>query len=246
MAGEEFLQPFLLATLVALGPFLALTVYLARGKGSLWKGFFFGWLGWFLAFVIRVIPVQIPAVLYPGQIEASILVYLLYVGYASAMAGIFEEGFRYFFLRIGKALERGRSYPLSFALGWGLGEAIILFELNIAVIPLVLQPPYPSFADLLPGAFERNLAILAHISFTFIVLRGLASRKAFVGLAAFLHFGLNFATLTFLLLTENVWLTELFLGGLVAALLVGAIYLRPKQDEAGPTVPPAEVRDGNP
>ncbi len=211
MAFEDFLPTILLGIAVAIGPFLAFTIYRLRNHKTLWKAFFFGWGGWFLALIARIIPLQVPALFLADSLATDTMTLLFYIAYASILAGLFEEGFRYIFLDQRKSL-RSRGPLLFFALGWGIGEAIIIYVPSMIALPFLTETA-PSLLEILPGAIERNIAILAHISFTFIVLRSVSSgkpgRKKFLILAMSLHAILNIVSVYTLILTQNAWLTEL-------------------------------------
>jgi uncharacterized membrane protein YhfC len=225
--ASEFLPAALAGIAIAIGPFLVMSIYIARGRWSLWKAFLFGWGGWFIALVIRIIPVQLPAAFLASELAANTALLLLYIAFASAMAGLFEEGMRYLFLDQRKQLRASWKGLLSFGLGWGVGEAMIIYVPSIAALPFLAEK-LPSFLEILPGAIERNIAILAHIGFTFIVLRSVTGRekgKRFLLLAMFLHFTLNIASASALILTENVWLTEAVAAIITIAILVIAYRL---------------------
>lgn len=226
--GGAFLPAILLGVGLAVGPFLAATIYLARFRGALWKAFVFGWAGWLLALVIRLVPVQVPQVLLLDRLQSDLTLALLLIVYASAMAGLFEEGVRYWFLRRWEGLRASRHALLAFALGWGVGEALVLYVPAVATLPLVQATP-PALLDVLPGALERNLAILAHLSFTFVVLAALGRGKGLLALAMALHFALDFVIVAAFQLTGDIWLAEGLGVVLVAGLLSVAYGLRPSR-----------------
>jgi uncharacterized membrane protein YhfC len=207
---------------IAILPFLVFSFYTNGRKWSLWKCFLFGWGGWLLALAIRIIPVQLPALIFQGQLSSNVALLLLYVAFASAMAGIFEEGMRYLFLDQRKHLRSSRESLLSFGLGWGIGEALILYVPSILALPF-LSETIPSFLQILPGALERNIAIAAHLGLTFLVLQSVRGRgrpKKWLGLAMLLHFGLNMVSVSSLVLTQSAWLSELAGAAFTALILL--------------------------
>lgn len=121
-----------------------------------------------LCFAISQIFIRIP--LLNRLIEESrfIIFYqnnILFTGFLIALSvGVFEEGGRFFFKKIligpkeSAALE-----PFLFGLGHGLCEAIYLLGPFVFVYPLTM---------LLPAIFERLIAIVLHISFSFIIWNG--------------------------------------------------------------------------
>lgn len=230
---DGILPIVLIGIAVAILPFLALSVYVARGRGVLWKAFLFGWGVWLLAFLVRSPLLVVPQALFSGLIVSSVTLAILFGLYASILAGLFEEGLRFFILRRRKSLRIDRKSVLSFGLGWGVGEAIILYVPAVASIPL-LADAAPSITEMILGAIERNLAILAHVSFTFIVLRAFSRGKTFLALAILLHFALNAIAVSTLILTENVLLTEAMIGIVVAISLIIAYQVRGEISPSNP------------
>jgi len=224
VAMGEFLPTMVIGIVIAIVPALALTIILVRGKGSLWKIFLFGWAGWLLALVIRIIPVQLPQQLLAPQLESEGILLLLFLAYASVMAGIFEEGIRYFILKRRPKLMANTSSILSFGLGWGIGEAIIIYVPAIASLPL-LSPSVPTLLEILPGALERNLAIITHLALTLIVIKGISKGKIYLVLAMALHFLVNLVGVTTITLTGNAWFSELTLALAVGATVIVAYFV---------------------
>jgi len=224
VAMGEFLPIMVIGIVIALVPALALTIILVRGKGSLWKIFLFGWAGWLLALVIRIIPVQLPQQLFAPQLESEGMLLLLFLAYASVMAGIFEEGIRYFILKRRPKLMANTSSILSFGLGWGIGEAIIIYVPAIVSLPL-LGSSVPTLLEILPGALERNLAIITHLALTLIVIKGISKGKIYLVLAMTLHFLVNLVGVTTITLTGNAWFSELTLALAVGATVIVAYFV---------------------
>ena len=98
-------------------------------------------------------------------------------------------------------------------------------------LPFILET-LPTFLDILPGAVERNIAIIAHISLTFIVLKSVQSRKSnrkkFLVLAMFFHFLLNVVAVYSLYLTQNAWISELSAAAFSGLLLLIAYKITKK------------------
>lgn len=233
------LLPLLAGTLIALGPGVALLLFVARRQGVLWKAFLWGWAGWFLALLLRLLPVQVPALLYATAISEDLLTALLYFAYASALAGLVEEGFRYFLLRMSQAPREGFPFLLAFGLGWGIGEAVILYVATLAALALTPSSAL-TLAVVLPGALERNLAIAAHVALTVIVYAAMGGRRALLGAAMLLHFALNFLAAAVVLLTQNVWWTE----GAVAAVALGITLIAYRLHRRGRTLPMEDEEKG--
>ena len=153
---------------------------------------------------------------------------------------IFEEGFRYYLLRRRPAFRAGRPALLSFGLGWGVGEALIVLVPALALLPLFPGAP-PSALEVLPGVLERNLAIVGHVALTFIVLHAVTRGRGLLGLAIGLHFALNGAAVSVFLLTGDI-----VLGGIVVAGMVGLILVLAWRVSEGWSVPPVETPESPP
>jgi uncharacterized membrane protein YhfC len=224
MAFLDFLPAILLGITVAIGPFLAFAVHRNRGNRTLWKAFLFGWGGWFLALIARLIPLQVPALFLAGSLGTDLGIYLAYIAYASILAGVFEEGFRYIFLQQ-RSFLRKPSALIAFGLGWGLGEALIIYVPAILALPF-LATEVPGVMGILPGALERNIAILAHLSLTMIICRAVSSRKKnLLWLSMALHALLNIVSVYSLTLTQNAWLSELSAFMFTALIILVSVHL---------------------
>ncbi|MEM3584575.1 MAG: YhfC family glutamic-type intramembrane protease [Nitrososphaerales archaeon] len=201
----EIQIPSWVAILIALIPAFAIFVYIAKAKGSMWLAFILGGAGWFIALLLRILPLQLPLLIY-GQDFASSLIYF---GYASLLAGIFEEGIRYICISKVSVTRENHKHILSFGLGWGFLEAVIIYALN--VLAIIFLMPESTFMDLLPGAIERNIAILLHVALSFLVLCALNMIR-FLILAIGIHTSVNLITVSiYHTLIKEVWLVEGFL-----------------------------------
>ncbi|MDX1534554.1 MAG: hypothetical protein R3291_02930, partial [Thermoplasmata archaeon] len=108
----------------------------------------------------------------------------------------------------------------------------------VAVLPFAPGVELTSL-DLLPGALERNMAIVGHVAFTYIVLHAITRGKGLLLLAMGLHFALNAVAVSTVLLTGNIWLAELALAGMVVVILGLATWV-----SRGWSVPPVESGTG--
>ena len=233
MAIEEFLPQILAGISIAIGPGIIATLFLYKRNRNVLVPFLFGWGGWFIALLARLVPLQVPALFLAEQLASSTTVMLIYVAYASILAGIFEEGFRYLFLDQRKEIRKKTSSLLSFGLGWGVGEAILLYVPAVLALPFFAETA-PSFLEILPGALERNIAITFHLSATLIIFRALSSkgiaRKKYLLLAVLAHSILNIVSVYSLVLTRNVWLSEslALLSTSLVALAAYRLFLKKK------------------
>ncbi|MCP8308556.1 MAG: YhfC family intramembrane metalloprotease [archaeon] len=208
--------PNWVAILIALVPAFAVFIYFSRAKGSMWLAFIVGGVGWLGALLLRLLPLQLPLVIY-GQDFASSLVYF---GYASLLAGLFEEGIRYICIKKASFTREDHRHVLSFGLGWGFLEAVLMYALSVLVV-LVLMPEL-TFMEFLPGAIERNTAVLLHSAMSFLVLCAL-SMKRFLILAIGLHAIVDMIAVSiyYYVFIGEVWLVE---GILFAMTLLVAVF----------------------
>ena len=159
---------------------------------------------------------------------------------ASLLAGIFEEGTRYILIygikhvtKKIKTFEINWKHVLAFGLGWGFIEALLLYAVNIISAVYILGYNI-SFLDVLPGAVERNSAVIFHVAVTFIAYKAVISRIklkiVFVALAMGLHFAFNFiAGMLTYVLGLSVWYIEIPL--LAISLLISLlVYSLVKED----------------
>jgi uncharacterized membrane protein YhfC len=192
--------PFL-AIALALVPAIFLAVYFARASLYVWLSFVIGFVGWIAAIVLRLVPLQLPLILNLTSSSSTV-----YVIYAAILAGVFEEGIRY--LLVKKIRYTGESFRsiLSFGLGWGISEASIIY--GAAAIFAIITTPSISFFDLLPGAVERNSAIMLHVALSLLVLKAAKGHKRFLFLAMFIHASDDAFAVLFADAVYNIWLTE--------------------------------------
>jgi uncharacterized membrane protein YhfC len=200
------------AILIALVPSFALFVYVARTRKSMWLAFAIGAIGWTVALYARLPILNVIQTI----ISSSIIVFAI----ASLFAGIFEEGIRYVLVRKIKYLRFDWRHVLSFGLGWGFFEAVLMYAVNMLATIYVLGYEIP-FLDMLPGAVERNFAVMLHVGLTFIVYKAVISRKiAWVPVAIALHAIVDFIFVSLYYTPEfPVWYAE------VAVLVMSSLTL---------------------
>ncbi|MFQ6086233.1 MAG: YhfC family glutamic-type intramembrane protease [Candidatus Bathyarchaeia archaeon] len=167
--------------LIALTPSFLLFVYLAGAKGSMWIAFVIGAIGWTIAGFLRAPILSGILVAFDTAIAQSLPFFVL----SSAFAGLFEDGIKYGLM---KKIERVRAdcrHVLSLGLGWGFVEAVQIYALGVLAM-VYIQGSQLTILDLLPGALERNMAVVLHASFSFIVFKALSDFR-YLGLAMVLH-----------------------------------------------------------
>lgn len=167
------------AILVALAPSFLLFVYFAKKR-----------VMWLAALLLRLLPLQIP----PSVCGPVVISNITYLAYSSSLAGIFEEGTRYVLFRKIKRIRVDWRHVLCFGLGWGFGEALLLYAAAIVSAVYISQLQL-TFLEMLPGAIERNSTVALHIGWTFIVFKALTERR-FVFVAIALHAAIDFIAVT--------------------------------------------------
>lgn len=169
----------IILTAIALLPWLIFFVLVTKLKDEYIKLFLFGGVGWFLALIARI-PI-IAGSYYLGDI----FVYLV----SAVSAGIFEETFRFFFVKryIEHPITNGKVF--SFGVGWGIMEVLLLHTMNLIafLIAIKMGVEIPGLEELpepgkflligLIGSYERLVAVALHIALTIYIVEALANRK---------------------------------------------------------------------
>jgi len=209
---------------IALAPAFGLFTYLARWKKSMWLSFATGAAGWTLA-LIRVPILQVLGnaflrnwIVSAGAVTAT----YISIGVSSISAGVFEEGVRYLLLKKIQLIQKDSKHILSMGIGWGFGEAVLIYTVNVvsAVYLRGLSPPYTS---LLFGALERNIAIALHVGLTFMIWRAEADVR-FLPVAMGIHFFIDFIGVSLFVSTGNIWATYCVAIALDFVLILLAYY----------------------
>lgn len=196
---------YVIPVLVSLVPGFVALARVAGMSSSTWLVAALGGGGWLLALVLRTPLLVLLQTRSPG------LTYLLT---ASILAGVFEEFTRSSVLRSGFAQRDEVRSQLALGLGWGLTEALLVYT-----IPVVLSVPVYGYhwVDLLPGALERNSAIVIHLSLTMLLSKNPRSYKL-LATSIVLHSIVNLLAVTALLTLVSVWLVELVIAATSASL----------------------------
>ncbi|MCD6163946.1 MAG: YhfC family intramembrane metalloprotease [Candidatus Odinarchaeota archaeon] len=207
---EYTLYAFLLSA-IALTPILSVFIYKAGFKANLWLVFLLGGTIWFLALIART-PLLLLHSIFPSD--------TIYFAYASILAGVFEESFRYFSMKKWEKFRESKTHILSMGLGWGFLEALIIYVFSIILIAVFLDlgtpiselpsytSPFDFFVSGLAGAFERWVATLLHVSLTFLVFQAL-KKRTYLYLAITIHTVVDFVAVMASYLAQNIILTEL-------------------------------------
>ncbi|MEM0453994.1 MAG: YhfC family glutamic-type intramembrane protease [Sulfolobales archaeon] len=210
----EIIIPFLVAVLPA---FTALTL-VSRKDLKLWIISLFGGGGWMIALLLRQ-----PLLLILTQSNIQ-YIYVAYI--ASFLAGVFEESFRLLLLRASLRKNTSIRTPLALGLGWGLTEAFIVYLIPVFIATNLI---HYSWLELMPGAIERNSAILLHTSLSLILSRDIKDIRLLL-IAVVLHTLINSAAVTSMIILSNVWFTEALIAliSLLTFILAYALTLRLK------------------
>jgi uncharacterized membrane protein YhfC len=198
----------IVGTLIALLPGFLIFVFIARKTETMWLGAILGGVFWLAALLARTPLLMIIGILAPIITPTALLLYVAFaLFFASLMAGLFEEGFRFLFLRWQPKFIETVKHALTFGLGWGLGEAIMVYALDVLAVaffyPMLIDlgivlPPEPILIlNILFGAVERNIAIIFHATATIFVAVAVWHRKPlYLGFAIVAHFLFNFVPIS--------------------------------------------------
>ncbi|MEM4471735.1 MAG: YhfC family glutamic-type intramembrane protease, partial [Zestosphaera sp.] len=146
--------------LVALLPGLSTLAYFIKTKKTNLVLLLLGGGGWLIALLART------PILYALSNTIERTAYLVVASYS---AGLFEESMRYLVLKTPLS-KKSTEDAVALGLSWGLTEALFIY-----VLPITIYTPVGySLLELLPGALERNIALLGHIVFSLIVLKALS------------------------------------------------------------------------
>jgi len=194
---------------LALGPgFVALAVTSKRDL-SLWINALLGGAGWFIALLTRS----------PLLLLAQGLGVHARVLYASLMAGLFEEAVRYLVVRSRARVTSDLRSWTSMGLGWGLTEALVVYALQVPLVAAMVDYDWIVFV---PGAVERNIAIVFHLAMTLMISLTVVKKPLVLLLptTTSLHFLLNVAATFIAMQLRDPWIVE---GLLALIVLVVAI-----------------------
>ncbi|MDD5417794.1 MAG: YhfC family glutamic-type intramembrane protease [Candidatus Nanoarchaeia archaeon] len=209
------------AVLVSFVPALFFLALYAKGKKGLWIASLIGGIGFVVSYLVGELP---------RAASGSIFGRGLNIGYilsASIIAGVVEEGIRYLIFKKVKQVNPEKEHAVSLGLGWGIAEALLIYA--GVVISNILIINYPiTFLELLPGAFERNFAVIIHVAYSLIVMKAVANRKyLYIAMAG--HAAVDFIAINLLLLTTNVIAIEGAIGIMSIAVLGFALAVNRKK-----------------
>ncbi|MBV7272775.1 YhfC family intramembrane metalloprotease [Clostridium sp. PL3] len=241
---------FIINIIICFGIPIGYLIYLIAAKKRGIKSFFIG----VLVFLISQVFLRLPIIQYilPKMEWYSIMTVLHPISYCiflGATAGLFEEVGR--FLGFKLALKKNRSWfdGLSFGMGHGGIEAMIISGAssvqNLLILISLNKGSYDSSKyglseervralfettnsmNVLFGGIERIFAILLHIGLTLLILYGInKGKKRYLGLAILIHGAIDSSLAIFMNLGFSVYLVELLCGIYAAVLLIFSIKIK--------------------
>jgi uncharacterized membrane protein YhfC len=169
----------------------------------MWLSALLGGIFWFVALLARtpiLLVLELWVLTIPPAFYTIIIIIVIFIG--AFLAGLFEEGIKYGFLKKFPNFVKTLKHTLCFGLGWGLSEALLLYVLTVLaygflyewLLTIITLPPESSlYFSFILGAFERNIAIAFHVSATILVALAIWHRRFLFALLAILsHFLLDF------------------------------------------------------
>jgi len=175
----------------------------------MWLSALLGGIFWLVALLARtpiLVVLEFWALTVPPVFIVILAVILIFTG--AFLAGLFEEGIKYGFLNKYPQFIKTVKHALCFGLGWGLCEALLLYVSTVLLygflydwlITIITLPTEPEFFfSFILGAFERNIAIVFHVSATIIVALAVWHRQFLFAVVAILaHFLFDFIPLMIL------------------------------------------------
>ena len=172
--------------------------------------------GWFVALIARLPFLTLTAKLFQGN-------YVFIALSSSILAGVFEEPVRFALLKyVSKEIKLGLRELISFGLGWGLVEALIIYVFQAIFLQYGLGVEW---FKLLSGAIERNIATLFHTALTFIAAWVLVKGLKYIMIPVSLHALANIYANLMLQVTKDPWIIEGFIGLLFVPLSVILILI---------------------
>jgi len=148
---------------------------------------------------------------------------------------VFEGGVRYGLMRKIKHLRLDWRHVLSFGLGWGFGEAVLIYAVNMLAAVYFLGYDI-SFSEMLAGAVERNFAVMLHVGLAFVVYKAIISRKIALFLVAIaLHAIVDFISVTLYHILEfPVWYVEATILAMSSLTVIFAYMIVKKENYSRP------------
>ena len=203
--------------LIAIIPGFISLILIAKTNSKLWIIALVGGGGWLIASILRL-----PILNALRGIDSE-----LYILFAALLAGIFEETIRY--LTTKKIIDVSNKRlailnTLCLGLGWGLAEALIVYVIQVPISATILGYNWLAF---LPGALERNIALLLHVVLSIIILYAVFSKVYFMIIAITIHTIVNITAIFIASLFTNPWIVEAFIALVIMLITILVILYKP-------------------
>ncbi|MCY3412733.1 MAG: YhfC family intramembrane metalloprotease [Candidatus Heimdallarchaeota archaeon] len=231
---------FLLIIEMIIIAFAALIVFqyvITSGERRLYlKAFSLGAAGWLIAYLIRLIPLQLIQIYFLQYYGAdindaeSIALYVykpLVIIWGPLFAGLFEGGFRYIFFANSRSCRMNRmKSPIIFGLGWGVGEAMFLLITGLINVLLVNPTLNIPLLNAVITLTERTSAIMLHISASVIIFYALYEKwpKVSLLLGMLLHMLFDYVIVVWIFVFADddplLWTLTLELALFITALII--------------------------
>ena len=205
------------------------------------KPFVFGMLAFFISQIcirLPILQVVLPQVGWYQKLSTNIWSYAFFLGIT---AGLAEELARFLFLRFALKERRKLKDGISFGLGHGGIEAMLLIGVNNIALYVLLLTGQGTLAGtdggtILLAGIERLSAIAFHVGATIIVLYGIRVHKSlfYTPLAILLHAVLDSSTLILpQVFGVGTALFEILLAIFSIGVLAGSVYWFYKNTKTG-------------
>lgn len=181
----------------------AMLIGLLAGKSRCLKSYLAG-MATFLVFQILL---RVPILNWMSSMGWQSILFLkspwLYALFLGFTAALFEEGGRFFTMRLFMKKERGTCEDVVFGIGHWATEALYIIGIN-AVYTLFVNPGLISVmgSNFFIGGLERLFVLPVHVAFSVMVMKAVRERKyLWLVLAVFLHTAVD----AFCVLAQTVW-----------------------------------------
>jgi len=225
----DYITAISLLIILALLPWSLYFIYYSKLKTKHIEMFIVGAVGWLGALLFRL-----PILTWVNQTGNLWLI----ITVSPLLAGIFEEGVRFLLVRKTIKPENLVGAVLSFGIGWGTGEILVLHTLTLVNLMIIiafnisvpgmspLPPPDQLFYVGLIGCYERWIAVAAHVAFTLIIIKAVPKRYLYLATAILGHFILDFGVVLVLYLIKDAILVEVTATALAVGLYLLLAYLK--------------------
>lgn len=218
-----------MSIVISVGIPLAVFIYLLIKQRSHLRYFLFGIIGFTVSQIILRLPLLavVQETLWFTSLNLALPIVTFFL--IALSAALFEEPARLLFMRPVRNKEVDGKIPLFYGLGHGGIEALLLVGLPFIQL-LITQPTILTMQGWAPllGGLERLIAILVHVSLSYIVYTSIMARKKrYFVLALALHTLIDFS-IVIRLFDASALIIELVLlvCAVITAYLAKRVYRR--------------------